>query len=186
MKILLIEPHLGAKQNLLYRLVYYRSLALEQIAGITPDIHSVEMVEEKFRNINFKKEYNLVGISYLTCNTLRGYEIADEFRRREIGVVLGGYHPTALPQEAKIHADSVVIGDAETDLAKSIEAFDANDTQGAIDMLHDLKTDFISLRDAYHDLLIASKMLGDEKKKVEHINKALDDTINGMNTSIEK
>jgi radical SAM superfamily enzyme YgiQ (UPF0313 family) len=113
MRILLIEPHLGVKRNWLYRLIYYRSLALEQIAAITPEIHSVEIVEEKFRNINFEEEYDLVGISCLTCNVLRGYEIADEFRRRGVTVVLGGYHPTALPEEAKMHADSVVIGEAE-------------------------------------------------------------------------
>ena len=124
MKILLIEPHLGVKRNLLYRLVFYRSLALEQIAAITPHTHSVEIVEEKFRNIHFEEDYDLVGISCLTCNVLRGYEIADEFRRRGVTVVLGGYHPTALPQEAKIHADSVVIGEAELTWPKLLIDFE--------------------------------------------------------------
>ncbi len=113
MKILLVEPHLGIKRTWLYRFILYRSLALEQIAALTPDIHSVDIIDEKFKNIDFTKDYDLVGISCLTCNALRGYEISDEFRSRGIPVVLGGYHPTALPEEAKIHADSVVIGEAE-------------------------------------------------------------------------
>jgi len=49
----------------------------------------------------------------MTMHSLRAYEIADEFRRRGATVVLGGYHPTALPEEAKQHSDSVVIGEAE-------------------------------------------------------------------------
>ena len=43
----------------------------------------------------------------------RAYEIADKFRNLGVTVVLGGYHPSALPEEAKKHADSVVIGEAE-------------------------------------------------------------------------
>jgi len=39
--------------------------------------------------------------------------IADEFRKRDKKVVLGGWHPSALPKEAKLHSDSVVIGEGE-------------------------------------------------------------------------
>ena len=113
MKILLVEPHLGVKRTWLYRFLYYRSLALEQIAAITPEEHSVEIIEETIRKINFDNNYDLVGITSLTCNAIRGYEIANEFRKRGVTVVLGGYHPSALPQEAKQHSDSVVIGEAE-------------------------------------------------------------------------
>jgi len=113
MKILLVEPHLGVNRNWLYRLFYYRSLALEQIAALTHNSHSVEIIDEKIGKIDFTKKYDLIGISCLTCNVQRGYEIADEFRRLGNTVVLGGYHPTALPEEAKKHADSIVIGEAE-------------------------------------------------------------------------
>lgn len=34
--------------------------------------------------------------------------------------MLGGYHPTALPIEAKKHADAVVIGEAETTWQQAI------------------------------------------------------------------
>lgn len=113
MKILLIEPHLGVQKPWLYQFAYFKSLALEQIAALTPPNHNVEIVVETFKKIDFTKDYDLIGISCLTCNVLRGYEIADEFRRLGKKVVLGGYHPSALPNEAKQHADSVVIGEAE-------------------------------------------------------------------------
>ncbi len=113
MNILLVEPHLGVRRNWLYQFAYYRSLALEQIAALTPLEHEVEIIEEKSRDIDFSKHYDLVGISCYTCNANRGYAIADTFRAQGIPVVLGGYHPTSMYQEAKMHADSVVIGEAD-------------------------------------------------------------------------
>jgi hypothetical protein len=71
------------------------------------------------------------------------------------------------------------------DLTKAKEAFDTNDTQGAIDALHDLKADFIALRDAYHTLIVQEMVSGDAKTVVEKTQTALDDTIDGMDESIE-
>jgi radical SAM superfamily enzyme YgiQ (UPF0313 family) len=44
----------------------------------------------------------------------KAYRIADSFRRQGTRVVMGGYHPSVLPNEALAHADSVCIGEAET------------------------------------------------------------------------
>ena len=113
MKILLISPQFGIKRKILSKFINYNSLAIEIVAALTPDNHEVVMINENNRNIDFEDEYDLVGISCLTCNAIRGYRIADKFREKGITVVLGGYHPSALPIEAKEHADSVVIGEAE-------------------------------------------------------------------------
>jgi radical SAM superfamily enzyme YgiQ (UPF0313 family) len=91
----------------------YPSLTLKQLAAITPSQHEVELVDERCQEIPFDKPYDVVGISSLTYNAVRAYEVADEFQKRGIPVVLGGYHPTILPKEAKQHADAVVIGEAE-------------------------------------------------------------------------
>ena len=91
----------------------YKSLSLPQLAALTPKEHNVEIVDENFEKINFNKKADLVGITCLTMYAKRAYEIADEFRKKGITVILGGYHPSALPDEAKMHADSVVIGEAE-------------------------------------------------------------------------
>jgi len=57
---------------------------------------------------------DLIGISAMTCDAVRAYELADQARAQKIPVVLGGYHPTFMPQEAAEHADAVVKGFAET------------------------------------------------------------------------
>lgn len=123
MKILLIMPHYGAYRGLIARFTY-PCLTLQQIAGCTPKEHIVEIVDERYSNIPFHKNYDLIGISCLTYNSFRGYEIADEFRRRGITVVIGGQHASALPDEAKQHADSVVIGEAELTWPQLLKDFE--------------------------------------------------------------
>jgi radical SAM superfamily enzyme YgiQ (UPF0313 family) len=112
MKILLIMPHPNKKRSIFSRFSY-PSLTLQQVAAITPPEHDVEIVDERYESINFDKKYDLIGISCLTYNSIRGYEIAAMFRKQRIPVVFGGYHASLMPDEVKQYADSVVIGEAE-------------------------------------------------------------------------
>jgi len=112
MKILLIMPHPNPKKSFLSKF-QYPCLTLQQIAGITPPEHEVTIADERYENIKFDDHYDLIGISCLTYNSLRGYEIAKIFRKKGVPVVFGGYHASLLPEEAKKHADGVVIGEAE-------------------------------------------------------------------------
>lgn len=57
-------------------------------------------------------EADLVGMA-ITGPSMRAYAIADRFRVKGIPVVLGGVHPTLMPEEASQHADAVVTGFAE-------------------------------------------------------------------------
>ncbi len=59
----------------------------------------------------------------MTSTALRAYEIADNYRKKGIPVIIGGIHPTALPEEAALHADAVVIGEAEGKIERLIEDF---------------------------------------------------------------
>lgn len=59
------------------------------------------------------KDVDLVGISVDSKTARRSYEIAQAYRRRGVKVVLGGIHPTAVPEEAARFADAVVINEAE-------------------------------------------------------------------------
>ena len=112
MRILLIMPHSKNKRSIFSRF-NYPSLTLQQVAAITPNQHDIEIVDERYENINFNKKYDIVGISCLTYNSIRGYEIASVFRKQGTTVVFGGYHASLMPKDVKQHADSVVIGEAE-------------------------------------------------------------------------
>lgn len=54
----------------------------------------------------------------------RVYQIADEFRKRGKTVVIGGFHALALPEEAKQHADSVVVGEGDISWPKLVNDFE--------------------------------------------------------------
>jgi len=129
MNILLVYPRLSFHRRQLYSLFYYQSLALEQVAASTPSTHSVEIINEMIEEIKFDKQFDLVGISCLTCNAHRAYQIADEFRKQGIPVVLGGYHPTMMPGEAIKHANAVVIGEAEGTWPRLLVDFQNNKLQ---------------------------------------------------------
>jgi len=88
-------------------------LAFPILAAFTPGKHSITMIDERTQKIDFSEIYDLVGITAMTHQAPHIYEIADEFRDRNIPVVLGGCHPSILPEEAKQHADSVVVGEAD-------------------------------------------------------------------------
>jgi len=117
MRILLVQPavkeNMGLIDHLLFRFSIFPPFTLQQIAALTPDEHDVEIMDENRQKLKIEGKYDLVGITCFTANAFRAYEIADKFRKKGIKVVLGGYHPSALPEEARQHADAVVIGEAE-------------------------------------------------------------------------
>lgn len=88
-------------------------MALMVLAALTPSRHEVFVVDEEIEDVDFDIEVDVVGITVLTANALRGYAIADRFRKRGIKVLIGGIHATVMPEEASQHADAVVIGEAE-------------------------------------------------------------------------
>ena len=125
MKILLISPT-WKKETKSKRLGRHRVFKtpphnLLIIAALTPKDMEIEIIDENIEKIDFDKKVDLVGISTMTASSPRAYEIADIFREKGILVVLGGIHPTVLPEESAQHADAVVIGEAEGSWEKLLQ-----------------------------------------------------------------
>jgi radical SAM superfamily enzyme YgiQ (UPF0313 family) len=100
------------------------NLALPILAALTPPDVKISVTDDLLTPIDLVrdlKEVDLVGITVLTKTALRAYQIADAYRKKGVVVVLGGIHPSALPEEAKEHADAVVIGEAEEIWGRLIE-----------------------------------------------------------------
>ena len=104
-------------------------LGLAMVAALTPPDIEVSLTDENVTTIDFSKKPDLVGITALTTTAPRAYEIADTFRAKGAKVVLGGIHPSMLPDEAAEHADAVVIGEAEGIWPELIDDFKANKLQ---------------------------------------------------------
>ena len=118
MNILFIYPDPLNSTNTLskkIRRIFFKNLiaTFEALDRVTPQEHSINIIDERFEKIRFEEEYDLIGISAMTYQAPRAYMIADEFIKRDKKVVLGGWHPSVMSEEAKHHADSVVIGEGE-------------------------------------------------------------------------
>ncbi|MBI3814861.1 MAG: radical SAM protein [Nitrospinae bacterium] len=105
------------------RSFWFARLSLTMVAALTPKDIDVSIIDENIDNVNFEADVDMVGITVMTAHATRAYEISRKFRDRGVKVVLGGIHPTAVPDEAMQHADAVVAGEAEGIWQDVIEDF---------------------------------------------------------------
>jgi radical SAM superfamily enzyme YgiQ (UPF0313 family) len=106
----------------LNRALYSPLAGLLAVAAVIPrDQYEVVLTDENIESIDFDLKADMVGISAMTSYVNRGYEIADKFRAKGVPVVMGGVHPSFMPQEALQHADAVVIGEVELVIDKILD-----------------------------------------------------------------
>ncbi|ACX51486.1 Radical SAM domain protein [Ammonifex degensii KC4] len=113
MRLLLVSPLSGPPEERRRGKGLLPPLSLLTVAGLTPPEVEIKLVDEAVEELEISAEWDLVGITATTAQAPRAYEIAQAFRALGVPVVLGGIHPTALPEEAAQYADAVVIGEAE-------------------------------------------------------------------------
>lgn len=91
------------------------SLGLITLAGLTPEDVDLEYVEvEDFNDgDDLPGEFDAVAISSFSAQIKQAYALAGRYRATGTTVILGGLHVTARPEEAKRHADCVVVGEGE-------------------------------------------------------------------------
>jgi radical SAM superfamily enzyme YgiQ (UPF0313 family) len=115
MRVTFIKPNIGRRDHSLYvDEARMEPLMLGVLAGLTPPDIEVVLHDDRMESIPYDNATDLVAITVETYTARRSYEIADEYRKRGVPVILGGMHVTLLPDESKAHADSIFIGDAET------------------------------------------------------------------------
>jgi radical SAM superfamily enzyme YgiQ (UPF0313 family) len=107
----------------------YPGMGLTMVAALTPPGRAISIVDDEREPIDYDRPTDLVGISILTPNARRGYQIAREYRKRGVPVVLGGIHATACPEEAAGEADAVVVGEAEDTWPGLLKDFEAGRLQ---------------------------------------------------------
>jgi len=135
MKVLLIYPSRDARSPVrsqfdfrhVYEMIFwplplaahgYMPNVLETLASLTPAGVDVTIVDENRGSINFDARVDLVALSVMVTHAARAYEIADEFRRRGVPVIMGGYHPFHMSDqgmEAELfeHVDSICPTEAD-------------------------------------------------------------------------
>jgi hypothetical protein len=116
MRVLLVQPttKYPDRRPLRSRSRWLVGITLPYLAGLTPKKVMVDLVDDRLVPIPYERAYDLVGITCTCATSPRAYEIAGEFRRRGVPVVMGGFHVSLHPDEALTHCDAVVVGEAES------------------------------------------------------------------------
>ena len=108
-RLTLLRPNMGN----------YRStdglppLSMSILAARTPKDIEITFYDDKIEVIPEDDRPDLVAMTVETFTARRAYDLASRYRALGVPVVMGGYQPTFLPEEALLHADAIVIGDAE-------------------------------------------------------------------------
>ncbi len=116
MRLTLVHPCIGRRRGQPYiRTWQMEPLAPATLAGLTPrgDGTVVKFYDDRTEDIPFDEPTDLVAMSVETYTAKRSYQIASEYRRRGVPVVMGGFHPTLVPHETSEYAETIVVGEAE-------------------------------------------------------------------------
>lgn len=88
-------------------------LVFALIKALTPADVELTFIDGLLDPVPLDLDVDALALSVDTFSARAAYALADAYRARGVRVVMGGYHPSAVPDEAAQHADAVVIGEAE-------------------------------------------------------------------------
>jgi len=114
-RLTIIHPCVGRRvgQRTYIKTWRMEPLPAATIAALTPPDVEKRFYDDRLEAIPFDEPTDLVAISVETYTARRSYQIASEYRKRGIPVVMGGFHAALCPDEVAQYADSLVIGEAE-------------------------------------------------------------------------
>ena len=115
MKLTIIHPCIGRRAG---DTDYIRTWQMEPLpaatlAGLTPRDVETRLYDDRMEKIPFDEPADLAAISVETYTARRSYQIASEYRKRGVPVVMGGFHASLMPDEVAKYAEAVVVGEAE-------------------------------------------------------------------------
>ncbi|MGH8046322.1 MAG: B12-binding domain-containing radical SAM protein, partial [Chthoniobacterales bacterium] len=114
MRVTIVHPCIGRRRGQAYiRTWQMESLPAATLAGLTPPDIELKFYDDRMEVVPFDEPTDLVAISVETYTAKRAYQIASEYRRRGVPVVMGGFHASLCPDEVARYAEAVVIGEAE-------------------------------------------------------------------------
>ena len=123
MKILFIQPAVGHKGGgATYPKTWIMEpLALAVLSALTPRRIERMFMDDRLGEVDYSVEADVVAMPVECYTAARSYEIGAHFRAKGAKVILGGFHVKLCQDEAAAHADSIVLGDAETTWLQVVE-----------------------------------------------------------------
>ena len=107
-------------------------------AASLPDYVEIDFIDENLEDFSYDDEVDFIGISMmLTTQVKRGWEIADEYRKRGKKVIFGGISTMLHAEETIEHADSVFLGESEGKMEKVFQDFTNNELKQVYNYMND-------------------------------------------------
>jgi len=114
MKITIIHPCMGRRPGERYiKSWQMESLPAAALAGASKGLASIRFFDDRMEEIDYDAPTDLAAISIETYTAKRAYQVASEYRKRGVPVVMGGFHASLCPDEVSRYAETVVVGEAE-------------------------------------------------------------------------
>lgn len=127
MRLHIIQPTTYNSNGALFqtRKRWVIGLTLPYLAGLTGVGIDIKLTDERLESIDFNEEHDLIAITVMTRSSKRAYEIARLYRAKGKKVVMGGFHVSFNPDEAKRHCDAIFIGEAEDTWHEMLKDFES-------------------------------------------------------------
>jgi radical SAM superfamily enzyme YgiQ (UPF0313 family) len=156
LRIALIMPQseMYRKGGIFARSLRYAPLTLTTLAALVPDELEAEIVliDQGVEPLDVETlDADLVGLTCITANAALVYDLSARLRARGVTTVIGGVHPTLVPDEAQAHADAIVVGYAEESWPRLLRDFAAGRLQPRYDEAPDYR--FENVPEPRRDLL---------------------------------
>jgi radical SAM superfamily enzyme YgiQ (UPF0313 family) len=132
MRILFIRPNISHKKSS----DAMQPLVFSILDALTPGRYEKIFMDDCIEEIDFNIQVDLVAITVGTYAAKRAYEIASKFRTKGATIIMGGFHVSAVPEEALQYAHSVVIGDAEPVWQQVMDDFESQQLKSIYEAIH--------------------------------------------------
>jgi radical SAM superfamily enzyme YgiQ (UPF0313 family) len=103
------------------------NLALPTVAALTPQPHTVELVDENVEAVNFRVNADLIGITGFIVHKERMFELIAGFKAEGKRVAVGGSYATLCPEDFEGKVDVLFAGEAEETWPRFLKDFSRGD-----------------------------------------------------------
>ena len=95
---------------------------LTKLCDTQPDIE-YHVQDQNVEEINFNDDSDIIAISFFTPQAAKAYELGDKFLALGKTVLMGGMHPSMIPDDVQSHCTSLTVGEGDTIFLQQIDDY---------------------------------------------------------------
>ena len=104
--------------------------------AITPEDVEMRYIDDRIEDLPEVMDSDIIALSVETFAAGRAYRLARKYKTPHNHIVMGGFHPTALPEEALCYCDTVLVGDAEDTWPQFLSDYTKGQPKSRYDSTH--------------------------------------------------